>query len=440
MPNARLNHRPAEGGFVMIEVLVSALIILIVAGAVLALMTATTRSAADQRQKATAYSVAQEDQARMRAMRLTSLNRLAQERNVTLDGTKYTVLSTGRFVNNSTGGDSSCASGSSASDYVRIASKVTWENERRSVTLNSVVAPSNGSLNPNNGALLFTVENGQGQKVSGLGISGTGAGTFSGSTDANGCAAFFDLPVGNYSVKTEAAGFVDADGNPSPWTKTIGVQTATTSPVQLLYDQPGAIRAEFKYKEGAAFKTASSDSIVVYNSLMPSGADAFGTPGGTRFTALETPMTLFPFKEADTVYPGYCETNLPTEAAARATPIVARNTTVNTGQIQMPALFLTVKKSGSAVNGARVTLTDESCKSGSTNVKRVFTTDATGRMTEPGQPWGVYKVCVSSGSRWRAQSGVSVKNLSSGTSLTLEIPLSGSVSSGSETYGSGECP
>lgn len=429
----------------MIEVLVSALIILIVAGAVLSLMTATTRSAADQRRKASAFSVAQEDQARMRAMRLSKLNRLEETREVTLDGTTFTIASTGRFINNSTGTSSSCDSSNSAADYAQIETNVSWEGGSKSTTLNSVVAPSSGSLNPNNGALLFTVLNGQLQKVSGVGVSGTGAGTFSGTTDSNGCAAFFDLPVGNYTVTTKAPGFVDADGNPSPWTNTVGVETATTSPVQLLYDQPGSIEAKFKYKEGSVFKAANADSVVVYNAGMPSGAESFWSPGKARVNAL-TATSLFPFKEADTVYPGYCETNLPSEAAARGTVIVPSNGTGFT-EIQMPWLNLKVVKGSSPatiVSGAKIVITDENCVVSGSKVKRAFVSNNNGAMSlsggssaaEPALPWGTYTVCVQatigSENRRVKKEGLSIKNLS-GTSWEANLTTSGSEGGSTKT-------
>lgn len=428
----------------MIEVLVSALIILIVAGAVLSLMNATTRSAADQRQKASAFSVAQEDQARMRSMRLSKLNRLEETREVALDGTTFTIVSTGRFVNNSSGANSSCESASSAADYAQIGSTVTWAGGK-SITLNSIVAPSSGSLNPNNGALLFTVLNGQNQKVSGVAVSGTGAGTFSGTTDSNGCAAFFDLPVGNYTVTTKAPGFVDADGNPSPWTKTVGVETATTSPVQLLYDQPGSIEAKFKYKEGSLFKTANADSIVVYNAGMPSGAESFWSPGKARVSAV-TATSLFPFKESDTVYPGYCEANLPTEAAARGTVIVPSNGTGVT-EIQMPWLNLKVLKGSSPatiVSGAKIVVTDENCIVSGSKVKREFLSNNNGAMSltggtsaaEPALPWGTYTVCVQATvgteNRRVKKEGLAIKNLS-GTTWEANLTTSGSEGGSSKT-------
>lgn len=430
----------------MIEILVSALVILIVAGAVLSLITATTRSAADQRQKAAAYSVAQEDQARLRAMRLSSLNRLEQSRTVTLDGTKYTVVSRGRFVNNSTGSDSSCESSGSSADYVRIGTTVTWLGGSKTVSMNSVVAPSSGSLNPNNGGLLITVENGSNQKLAGVGLSGSGAGTFSGTSDSNGCANFSDLAVGNYTLKAEAPGFVNADGVASPWTQTIGVEAAQTKSAQLRYDLPGQIEAKFKYKEGSTYVAAKADSIVVYNANMTSGAKSFWSSGKTRASSV-TATSLFPFTEADTVYTGACETNLPSEAAGRATPIVPRNGAV-TAEILMPTLNLKVVKGSptpTVVSGAKVVVTDESCVVSGSNVKREYLSNNSGAMSlsggtsaaEPALPWGAYKVCVQATvgteNRRVIKTGVSVKNLTSGTSLETNLTTTGSEGGSTKT-------
>src|SRR4051794_3631857 len=141
-----------EDGFVIIEVLVSALILAMVAGAVLALITATTHSAASERNHSVAYGLAQEDQARLRTMRLSSLNQVFPPRTVEVGGTKFEVRSVGRFVNNSSG-TRSCSSGEASADYVEISSTVSSATLLNPVSIRSVVAPSNGSLDPSHGTL-----------------------------------------------------------------------------------------------------------------------------------------------------------------------------------------------------------------------------------------------------------------------------------------------
>lgn len=442
---------PAQDGFILIEVLVSALVITIAAAGVLTLLTANTRSAADQRTHTTAYSIGQEDQARLRSMRISSLNRLEQTRTVTLGGRQYTVESTGVFVNNTKGTSSSCTSGETSADYVRITSTVKWARMegRKPVVIQSIVSPSNGSLDPSHGTLTVITKNAAGGILAGVGLSGTGVGTFSGSTDSTGCANFADLPSGNYTMTSSATGFVDAQGNLSPWSTTVGVIPSTTQSVTLYYDRPGTIPVEFKYRVGSSgeFKAATSDSVLVYNAEMPKGGVAYGTPGGTR-AAIVNATPLYPFKAADTVYAGSCETNNPNPkgenpagAPGMTTAIVPAGEIAAPVKVQVPALTVTVTSNGSTpVVGARVTITDEQCKDASNNkVKRVYTTNGSGNQAattigaiEPGLPYGKYEVCASSGNRKNTVTGVSVKSMTAAASAALNLNGSGS--------GSGSCP
>jgi Tfp pilus assembly protein PilV len=441
MPARTWPRAYGQEGFVLIEVLVSALVIAIVAGAVLTLISATTRSAADQRTHADAYAVAQEDQARLRSMRIAALNRLQQTRTVTLDGHQFTVESTGVFVNNSTGTTSSCTSGESSADYVRITSTVRWPEigKRRPVTIQSIVSPSNGSLDPSHGTLTITTTNGAGAALAGVGISATGVGTFSGSTDSTGCANFADLPSGNYTMTTSAPGYVDPQGDLSPWSTTVGVVSSSTQSVGLRYDQPGTIPVNFKYRIGSSseFKTATADSVFVYNAEMPKGGRVYGTPGGTRATTVSA-TPLFPFKGADTVYAGSCETNNPNPegknpsgAPAMASVVVPAGGTAPAPELQLPALNLTVTK-GTALAGATVAITDESCTAGGTLVRRTYTTNAAGNPSnsptgaaEPALPWGTYKVCAQTGGGGstinKTVKEVSVRNLSAAATVAIDL-------------------
>ena len=114
-----------EDGFALIEVFVSALILAIVAAGVLALLSATTRSAAAERNHSQAYALAQEDQARLRSISAL-VAQSPQIKNIneyTLGGTKFTVESTGVFVNNtkrSKPSQSCSGAETSKQDYVRI--------------------------------------------------------------------------------------------------------------------------------------------------------------------------------------------------------------------------------------------------------------------------------------------------------------------------------
>lgn len=440
--SAPQQHASAQQGFVLIEVLVSALVVTIVAAAVLTLITVTTRSAADQRTHADAYGVAQEDQARLRTMRISSLNRLQQTRTVSVGGKQFTVESSGVFVNNNTGSSAACTAEASSADYVQITSTVKWPQigKRPPVVMQSIVSPSNGSLDPSHGTLTITTTNGAGTALGGIGISANGAGTFSGSTDSTGCANFTDLPSGNYTMTTSATGYVDPQGDSSPWSTTVGVIPSSTQSVSLRYDLPGSIPVKFKYRVGSTseFKTATADSVFVYNGEMPKGGRVYGTPGGTRST-LVTASSLFPFKNADTVYAGSCETNNPNPegknppgAAAMANVIVPAGSAAPSPELQLPALTVTVKKGVAVVSGATIAITDENCEANGEHVRRNYVSNASGNQAasstgtiEPGLPFGTYEVCAQTGSGGstirRTIKEVEVKNLAAAASATVDM-------------------
>jgi Tfp pilus assembly protein PilV len=436
---------PSEEGFVLIEILVSAIVITIVAAAVFSLLNATGRSAAEERHRSEAYAVAQEDQARLRSMRISELNRLNQNRTVTLNATPFTVNSTGVFVNDTTA-SSSCTSGASSADYVKVASTVTWPSigKRPPVAIQSIVSPANGSLDPSHGTLTVSTKNAAGLAIPGIGLTGTGAGTFSGTTDSSGCAMFPDQPSGNYTLTPSgiAAGLVDKDGK-TPGPLTVGVIAGGTNSVSLLYDLPGSIeKVSFETKNAKGEVIAAfADSIVVFNTGMTL-AKTYGTPGGTTRLASFVPTSLFPFTAPDSVYAGSCGTNNPNPkgeanppgAAAMASVVVPPNGVAPKVSLVLPALYLTVKSGASVVSGARVTITDPACTSGGNPVKREYTTTAAGALAntaapaveEPGMPWGTYEICASAtiaGVKRRLKaSNVAVQSLlAAGTSLTLDL-------------------
>jgi Tfp pilus assembly protein PilV len=437
---------PAEAGFALVEVLVSAVVITIVAGAVFALMQASARSAAEERHRSEAYAVTQEDQARLRSMRVANLNRLNQTRTVTVNGTPFTVVSTGTFVND-VSGTTSCGQGTSSADYVKVSSTVTWPSigSRPAAAIQSIITPPNGSLDPSHGTLTISVMNAASAPIAGIGLSGTGAGTFSGTTDTSGCSMFPDQPSGNYTVTPSgvASGLIDKDGNP-PSPQTVSVMAGSTTAYTLLFDKAGSVPVEFKYREGSTsnFKASSADSIVAFNTGMTT-AKAFsppgGSPGGPRFSSI-TATPLFPFTSPDTFYAGACSGNNPNPesevnppgAAAMASVAVPANGTAPPQTIQLPALNLIVwtgknaSNKGSPFNGADVWIRDDFCSSGGNPVTRRYTTGSSGQLADPGLPWSRYGVCAdtntgSGSSRRERINNVYVENLTSGTTLNFYL-------------------
>lgn len=453
MTPVRAQSTPAsEAGFVLIEILVSAVVLVIASAGVITLLQTTVKTQAEERHGSEAYALAQEDQARMASMRLEELAQLDQTRTIMLNRTEFKVRSTGLVINDVTS-TPSCGAGTSTADYVQIASVVTWPGMQSAekAKIVSKLSPSNGSLDPENGSLAVSVTNQLMTPMPGVDLYG-GSGAIDGFTDASGCAVFPYLPRGNYTltVSGEEAGLVNKEGK-STEQATVPVVGGDTKTVAFEFDHPGTVPVNFKSRVGstATFGASKADSVVAFNTGMKE-ARGFGVPGGIREAAVNA-TPLFPFSSPYTLYAGSCASNNPdpegknpAAAPAIASALAPAGGTATAVTIQLPALELIVKKSGAALKGAKVTITDTVCKEAKGNlVKRTYTTNESGMLSssetgpaEPGLPWGKYKVCASaniSGSnrRNKEEPSVTVQNLAGATALSIDL--------GSNTV-SGVCP
>ena len=112
---------PGQSGFALVEVIISATIVVILASGTLFAIQAAQKSSAEERHRSTAHGLAQEDQARMRAFRISSLSNYSEERAVDGGDGSYSVSSRADFVTDSTG-TASCEQNSASPDYIRITS------------------------------------------------------------------------------------------------------------------------------------------------------------------------------------------------------------------------------------------------------------------------------------------------------------------------------
>jgi Tfp pilus assembly protein PilV len=404
----------SEAGFALIEVVVSALIMVVTTGGVISLLNATGKSGGEQRHRAHAFSLAQEDQARLRSIQIASLNTAMGARTATLNGTTYTITSKATFVSDKTS-TTNCTGSNVSADYVKVGSEVTWQKMRAApVVLESIVSPVSGSLSPNAGALAITVKNAKAGGISGARLSGSGASTFSGYTNAEGCVLFGGLPTGSYSLKPELdEEFITPNGEKPP-EKPVTVSSGTT-PIGLEYDR--AATANFSFETRASNGTyvpSKADSVVAIATGLQSGAKAFWTSGKQPETQLKVP-NLFPFNYSYLLYPGSCTANKPAAEGYASTEFAPGDE--KNVSFKLPPLYLTVKNSsGVAVTGAKVTLIDTSCASA---VKRTYLTEA-GALPNPGLPYGTYSICASFGTK-RATTSKAVQSLT-GTPLTMTLP------------------
>ncbi|HEY6398894.1 MAG TPA: carboxypeptidase-like regulatory domain-containing protein [Solirubrobacteraceae bacterium] len=424
----------------LIETIISAALLIVVVVGVMAGFDTAGRITGYEQRRSEANALAQQDQNRLHALTIFQLSGLSQTNTVTEGNTQFTIQSTGQFQSQATGSASCSATGSA--DYILASSTVTWGSgtggPARQVVASSLVTPQPG------GGLIVQVVSSQGTGVQNMSVTATGPQTVSSTTGANGCAIFAGLLGGTYNVTVSQPGYVDKDGNTTP---PVNQQAQTviegSSAVKVLqFDQAGSINVTFTTIPygGSQPVTTSGDQVTIFNNNM--------TYPGFRWAGViasyqpsVTATGMFPFSSAYTVYAGSCSANDPRSFGVRPPGVIVPPGAGANVQFQLPPLYLTVYSGTSSVPGppltnAHVVVTDQGCggnpptAGGAPLIKRVFSTNASGQIPNPGLPFGNYTVCADTNagaaSVFALQSNVTNSSLT-GTSVALYL---GSVSRG----------
>jgi Tfp pilus assembly protein PilV len=440
-----------QAGIAIVEVLVSALVLLVFSVGIFTVLTGSTRATAQERHRAQANSLAQGELERVRSLRIADLVSLNSTRRVLEDGTQlagacpttgaqsrqtcYTITARSTFKDEPAA-TNGCSAGTGSRDYMLLTVTVAWSGMAplHPVTAATIVSSPSGSFVPNTGSVVVNVVDSHNVGLSGVVVTGSGPGSFSGSTNATGCVLWRNLPVGTYtlSVGGTAAGMVDQNGN-APTNQTTSVVDQGTNTVNLQYDRPGSIQnINFRTRDYANnLVTSSADSVIVSNTGMQV-AKQFTPPGGVRSSSISTTATLFPFTSPYAVYAGNCASDTPPAGPmlGNATvPVAGAGTLTSPGYIQLPSLQVTVWSGtstlpGTRVSGAKLTAKDTGC-----NVTRILTTstNTNGQIANGGDiglPYGTYDVCASNSTATDKRTVTGVGLTSAGTTgTTLSVFL-----------------
>ena len=116
----------SEAGVTLIEMVISATILVIIALAVMATLDTASSSTAANRGRTVASALAEQDQERMRGMSAVELSNYHPDPGHDNVGrVEYTVESRSEWVRDSTGGAETCTANTKQADYMRITSTVT---------------------------------------------------------------------------------------------------------------------------------------------------------------------------------------------------------------------------------------------------------------------------------------------------------------------------
>jgi Tfp pilus assembly protein PilV len=467
----RSSRASGEAGFALLETLVSAVVLIVIAVATLAAVDRAQSTSAIGKGRSVASSLAEQDQERLRSLPAPSLSNYrlnhASTRQVTVGGLNYNVASSVDWVRDATGGTPSCTSDDNQADYLKITSTVTG-TAVRPVAISSLVAPPLAFTN-NRATLAVKVLDGGDQPVVGLPVSISGPAGVTDSTNAAGCAVFAFIPAGSYHVRFSQSGWVDPTGvnavdvNPT-------VNPGKLNQLSLTYDRAGAMTMTFDTQVGAAAPTTSwgwtasaMHTGVTGTGIRPFVSAAATGAGPTNTQASIALTNLFPFRTGYQTFAGECKGSNPDTAMNTTTWFTAGGgvddvVTIPPGDtskvvtVRQPALTLKVMKdtAGTVAEGANVVLTptDTTCINppapapATSPIKlKGLTTNASGLMTkagaptfDPGVPFGTYDICAeynfgsANSPNWRSKTttGVPVNNAGGVSAPSLTILSSGS--------------
>jgi Tfp pilus assembly protein PilV len=404
-PRGLRDRLSGDGGFALIEVMVSAVLLLIIGTATLSIIDTSGRASSTTRQRAEAVGLAQQDQDAMRLMSLTALSNRNVTSTQTVGNTAFTIQSIGQWIRDATG-VVVCNADASRVEYVKTTTKVSWLGHAP-VVLESYVSP--GVKAVTNGAVLVKLHSDAGVGTPGIPVK---IGNLTATTDQGGCAAFENVTPGAASVGFDgtAGGYVDRNGNQTYATtaQSISVGSAQTNQVDALFDRSGAIPVNWVNELGATIRNVDGDA-------MASNAGITAPSNQTRSltaTAAGKLTGLFPFVAPYSVYAGDCTNNNPTSylsTAPVASVVVPAGLDAARTDVLLPSLAIYVTTDGNATGpafpGATITIKPQSgCSDGNYTARGGNGTLTSGSgPTVANLPFGQYSVCIASGSTYLTQ-------------------------------------
>lgn len=350
-----MHHRSKhDSGFMLIELLVSAtLLIILVLGIFTVLDTSESRAGVQQK-RTVAANVAQAELERVRALPIQDVARMSAPKEIVEGGTAYTVTTESTWVSDGST-EAQCTTRSGGMDYMRATTRVRWATMRedeKPISMTTLFTPTAGAGRLEAGSLSVHIVDRDGGGRRAVTVTIAGSETFTGTTNSNGCVTFPFVPAGDYTLSFSQGGMVDGDGRQEVQ-DTVSVAQGQTNKVQYLYDQGGSFQFNLK-----TFRTAGSnranriDTRPRYVSLyanQPSGPTVIDIGSATSFS--DRSRLFFPFTQSYAIYAGTCSGNTgPSPRYASASRGVHQMVT----DVIVPGLDITVVDADGVVSGAQV--------------------------------------------------------------------------------------
>jgi Tfp pilus assembly protein PilV len=399
--------RESESGFALIEVMVSAVLVVVLALATLKIIDSSQQASSTQRSRSIASNLAHADLDRMRQLTIDDADGLYQTATQKVSGLDFTVKSEAVWASD-TGGVVTCSSGSTNAEYLRISSTVTWPNmgSAKPIVAESIISARASENDVTLGALTVLVQDTAANPVAGATVTAAGKTEV---TDGTGCAIFARIPAGPTDVTFSKGGMVDKNNQSLGVDKNVSIVAGQTSLVMESYDYPTAVPAQFIDESNGSALSWSAVSLKGGNSVA-----VLNNVGGS--TTSKSTSNLFPWTTGWSAYAGNCTGNDPdtyvTDFQAKypaASVASVVNGTANVAKAYLRPVKLSVPIGGTnglTANGrgrifikpdTSATQMSASCTGSGYVLTANIGSGSTWTPTVP-MPYGVWKVCVDNGS------------------------------------------
>jgi Tfp pilus assembly protein PilV len=336
-PDPQLRRlRDGESGFALIEVMVSAVLLIVLALSTAAVFDRAQNTSSVNRSRGVAATLAQSDQEAIRQLPMTALaaGYHPVPATKTVGGIPYTVTSTAVWTQDA-GGPVTCSSTGGRVEYLRTQTTVTWPamGSTKPVVADGIVSPGVAALGASKGALTVLLSKADGSGTPGIPVTVEG---ITAVTDENGCAVIGNLDAGNQTLSYSVPGYVDKDGVTGV-SRVVTIGSGTIAQATGYYDRAGRIAISITDEGSPA--AAANWPQVTFDHTQRSTPTAFPmlTAGAPQVTA-----TVFPFASAYKAYVGSCPGNDPTLYQPGYTKASALVTPGNTTALTLPMRTVTV--------------------------------------------------------------------------------------------------
>jgi Tfp pilus assembly protein PilE len=364
----------SESGITLIEVVISAMLVGIIAVATFTGFETSGRASADERTHNQATLIAAQDQERARALAVTRLTQVGSEKYTVGEGglscsehpaactkgTVYTVETSARYVTAAAAEAKekeedtlTCSTTEGEANFIKTTTLVKWNEAdgEKKIEQSSVLSV------PTSSALEVRVFNQAKEPVQGATVTAEGTTTnLSQTTDGTGCVVFGSIKDNTVETDASKSGFVGPEGK-TPAPKPVTPSSKSLKAQEFSLAEPGAINATFT--TNGTTTAATGDNVYVSQSGVGSPSNFIAGTAGA-FVSSVTQAGLYPFAAptAYAVYAGDCEKNNPESVASVKAPSaqVEPNQTASV-KVEVPMVNLKVMSGTSASPGSLLTAT-----------------------------------------------------------------------------------